>query len=653
VTGPALERWQAANQRHLFAAIAALSVRLAPDDAEVRARAEAAEREVTAAQADLGGPAAIDALATAFGLSPFERATLLLAVGTELVPGVGDLCARAAADTRRPWLTFALALSHLEGAHWSALAPNGPLHQFRLVELDAGDSRLHGRLHPAERVTAELCGVSSLDARLLPLVEPVPAPGGELAPSQAAAVTRVVAAWRRPRDGARCPVVQLCGPDLVAKHAVAAAAAAALGLSLHVLAAPDVTSLPHEREVLTRLWEREAVLSSSALVIDVDDADAPEVARQAVALAERLSTLVAISAREPLRMRRRSSLRVDVPRASPSEQQSLWGRLLGPAGANLNGAMAHVTSQFSLSLAGLRDASAEVLSRVAEGSETPLPSLAWQACRSQSRARLEDLAQRIDARAGWDDLILPPDESALLRDLAAHVRQRALVYETWGFARTSERGLGISALFAGISGTGKTLAAEVLARELSLDLYRIDLSQVVSKYIGETEKNLRRIFEAAEEAGAVLLFDEADALFGKRSDVKDSHDRYANIEVSYLLQRMEQYRGLAVLTSNMRNALDQAFLRRLRFIVEFPFPDFEQRLAIWRRVFPEGVPLGAIDWTRLGGLNIAGGTIRNIALAAAFSAADAGRPVEMTHLLRAARSEYRKLDKPLYDVELA
>jgi SpoVK/Ycf46/Vps4 family AAA+-type ATPase len=240
-----------------------------------------------------------------------------------------------------------------------------------------------------------------------------------------------------------------------------------------------------------------------------------------------------------------------------------------------------------------------------------------------------------------------------LRDLAAHVRQRALVYETWGFARTSERGLGISALFAGISGTGKTLAAEVLARELSLDLYRIDLSQVVSKYIGETEKNLRRIFEAAEEAGAVLLFDEADALFGKRSDVKDSHDRYANIEVSYLLQRMEQYRGLAVLTSNMRNALDQAFLRRLRFIVEFPFPDFEQRLAIWRRVFPEGVPLGAIDWTRLGGLNIAGGTIRNIALAAAFSAADAGRPVEMTHLLRAARSEYRKLDKPLYDVELA
>ncbi|HEY6039881.1 MAG TPA: ATP-binding protein, partial [Kofleriaceae bacterium] len=178
-------------------------------------------------------------------------------------------------------------------------------------------------------------------------------------------------------------------------------------------------------------------------------------------------------------------------------------------------------------------------------------------------------------------------------------------------------------------------------------------SQVVSKYIGETEKNLRKIFDAAEEAGAVLLFDEADALFGKRSEVKDSHDRYANIEVSYLLQRMEQYRGLAILTSNMRNALDQAFLRRLRFIIEFPFPDAAQRAQIWRRVFPADVPLGAIDWARLAKLNVPGGAIRNIALSAAFIAADAGASIEMPHLARAARAEYRKLEKPLSDAELA
>ena len=175
--------------------------------------------------------------------------------------------------------------------------------------------------------------------------------------------------------------------------------------------------------------------------------------------------------------------------------------------------------------------------------------------------------------AVWDDLVLPEAQKRLLREIAAHVRQRLKVYETWGFGHRSSRGLGISALFAGPSGTGKTMAAEVLANELRLDLYRIDLSQVVSKYIGETEKNLRRVFDAAEDGGAILLFDEADALFGKRSEVKDSHDRYANIEVSYLLQRMEAYRGLAILTTNMKDALDTAFLRRIRFVVQFPFPE--------------------------------------------------------------------------------
>jgi len=232
------------------------------------------------------------------------------------------------------------------------------------------------------------------------------------------------------------------------------------------------------------------------------------------------------------------------------------------------------------------------------------------------------------------------------------VRQRTTVYETWGFARSGSRGLGISALFAGASGTGKTMAAEVIADELRLDLYRIDLSSVVSKYIGETEKNLRRIFDAAEQGGVILLFDEADALFGKRSDVKDSHDRYANIEVSYLLQRMESYRGLAILTSNLKSSLDVAFLRRIRFAVQFPFPDAVQRAEIWRRAFPAGMPSAGLEPEALARLNVAGGNIRNIALNAAFLAADAGEPVRMRHLLRAARSEYAKLERPLTDAEL-
>ncbi|VVB73071.1 Proteasome-activating nucleotidase [uncultured archaeon] len=196
------------------------------------------------------------------------------------------------------------------------------------------------------------------------------------------------------------------------------------------------------------------------------------------------------------------------------------------------------------------------------------------------------------------------------------------------------------------------MAAEVLARDLHLDLYRIDLSSVVSKYIGETEKNLRRVFDAAEEGGAILLFDEADALFGRRSEVKDSHDRYANIEVSYLLQRMEAYRGLAILTTNMKNALDPAFLRRIRFVVQFPFPDVDQRREIWKRIFPQGAPLEGLDYRKLARLNIAGGNIRNIALGAAFLAADAGEPIRMGHLLKAAQSEYTKLEKPLTEAEV-
>jgi SpoVK/Ycf46/Vps4 family AAA+-type ATPase len=277
----------------------------------------------------------------------------------------------------------------------------------------------------------------------------------------------------------------------------------------------------------------------------------------------------------------------------------------------------------------------------------------WEACRAQARPRLDDLAQRIAGEAGWDELVLPPGQVQTLREVALHVRHRSRVYEQWGFGGRGSRGLGISALFAGPSGTGKTMAGEVLARELRLDLYRIDLSAVVSKYIGETEKNLRRVFDAAEEGGAVLLFDEADALFGKRSEVKDSHDRYANIEVSYLLQRMEAYRGLAVLTSNARDALDNAFLRRIRFVVHFPFPDAGQRAEIWRRVFPAATPTEGLDWTKLARLNVAGGNIRNIALSAAFLAADAGEPVRMPHLLRAARAEYAKLEKSLSDAETA
>jgi SpoVK/Ycf46/Vps4 family AAA+-type ATPase len=251
----------------------------------------------------------------------------------------------------------------------------------------------------------------------------------------------------------------------------------------------------------------------------------------------------------------------------------------------------------------------------------------------------------------WDDLVLPEHEQSVLRQVADQVAHRSRVYEGWGFGEKMSRGLGISVLFAGESGTGKTMAAEVVANHLRLNLYRIDLSAVVSKYIGETEKNLRRLFDAAEDGCAILFFDEADALFGKRSEVKDSHDRYANIEINYLLQRMEAYRGLAILATNMKSALDQAFLRRLRFVINFPFPAVAQRKAIWQKAFPAALPKDALDFDRLARLNMTGGNIHNVALNAAFLAARAGLPLGMPHILEAARSEFRKLDRPINEMD--
>ena len=246
------------------------------------------------------------------------------------------------------------------------------------------------------------------------------------------------------------------------------------------------------------------------------------------------------------------------------------------------------------------------------------------------------------AIAMWDDIVLPPQQLDLLHRIADQVEKRAQVYEAWGFGARMNRGLGITALFTGPSGTGKSMAAEVIANALRLNLYRIDLSAVVSKYIGETEKNLRRLFDAAEDGGALLFFDEADALFGKRSEVKDSHDRYANMEINYLLQRMEQYAGVAILATNKRTALDTAFLRRLRFVVTFPLPALAERRSIWEKAFPPEAPVEKLDYDRLSSLEATGATIRDIALHAAFLAARDGTPITTDLLMDAAKIELEK-----------
>ena len=407
------------------------------------------------------------------------------------------------------------------------------------------------------------------------------------------------------------------------------------------------------------LLDREALLAGAAFLVEEGDGEPSDRVPKIAAFADVTDAPLALGVREPMAAGHRAAVRLEVDLPGTAEQGVLWRRVLGGAAERWNGQIEGVAAQFRLGLREMQAAAAAAAvdsdgaasATGAHGAAVDATAL-WNACRAAARPRLDDLAQRIVPAAAWDDLVLPPAAKATLQEIAAQVRQRTRVYETWGFADKGARGLGISALFSGPSGSGKTMAAEVLASALALDLYRIDLSQVVSKYIGETEKNLRRVFDAAEAGGAILLFDEADALFGKRSEVHDSHDRYANIEVSYLLQRMEAYRGLAILTTNMKSALDTAFLRRLRFIVGFPFPDAAQRADIWRRIFPSAVPTDGLDVERLARLNVIGGSIRNIALNAAFLAAEAGAPVRMAHLAQAARSEYAKLEKPLTEAEI-
>ena len=624
--------WTEANQQYSLAALA-----------QVRAMIVRFLGEETVADenpAPAMPESALETLCGAFGLSEFERKVLLMCAGAEWDSRLGTVLRERA--------NFSLALAAFEGAHWSALSPSGPLRYWRLVHMREGEPITTAPLRIDERVLHYLAGLEVQDGGLRPLLRTVDA-RRSLAPSHESAAEQIAQAWRE-TDGVP-PVIQLCGSDTADKREVAAAACRKLGLGLKAIAARQIPQTATELDLFRRLMDRDAILSASALLVECDDADQNDANVETAirGLVENLRAGLVIAQRTARRIDHRSSVVVDTERPTFAEQNQIWREELSGDFPSLNGRAEMLAAQFSMGAAGIRS-TVEQARR--NGTGDPFSGL-WEACRLQSRPRLEGLAQRIEARATWDDLVVRPRQRNILRQIAIHVRSRAQVYESWGFAAKSHRGLGISAMFAGPSGTGKTMAAEVLANDVRLDLYRIDLSQVVSKYIGETEKNLRRVFDAADEGAAILLFDEADALFGKRSDVKDSHDRYANIEVSYLLQRMEAYRGLAILTTNRKSALDQAFLRRIRFVVEFPFPDAEQRAEIWRRVFPRATPTEGLEIDRLARLNASGAHIANIAMGAAFLAADAGEPVKMPHLLAAARSEFEKQERVLTESEVA
>jgi hypothetical protein len=660
--------WWLANQRYLMGCLA--PIRRALDIAQTGSETADADDPDPAEVADArqrlidsgAGEPPLDTLSKLFGLTGFEQAVLLLCAGVELDSRFSRLCAGLGA---RDGPSFALALSLLPEADWSALVPERPLRHRRLVRVGEAPTLSHAPLRIEERVLHYLTGFETLDPRLAGVLRPVdPASGGDLVPAHMDIARRLVSAWSQATAASESPVLQLRGHDLRRKLPVAAAVCAQLGRRLLHLQPQNVPSTRAELEEFLSLWGRDATLGKLGLLVDLHDESAQDPTRGAAAatLIGAAEGLVLVAVPDGLPGGERHQIAVDVGRPPLGQQREQWRAVLGEVADRLDDQIEGLVGQFDLSAPRIEAAWLDCRGRLlpptadrASLQRLPVDQIGaalWDSARSQARPHIDDVAQRVTPVATWQSLVVPEQVEDTLRQIAAQARHRRRVLEEWGFAAQGDHGLGVGALFAGPSGTGKTLAAEVLAADLRLDLYRVDLSVTVSKWLGETEKNLRRIFDAADDGGALLLFDEADALFGKRTAVKDAHDRYANVGVSYLLQRLEQYRGLAILTTNREDDLDQAFVRRLRFIVRFAFPNAALRLAIWSKVFPAAAPLEHVDPAKLARLNLAGGNIRNIAINAAFLAADEGSPVQMAHVLRATRSEYTKLRQTLVEQDV-
>ena len=624
---------QSSNRSFLLGQIARVQRKLRAQAA--RYFEQASELQSLAPSGPVGDqPTTFEQLCRIFILSDFEQEILLLCAGAELAVGWGQLCGAALGESRRRSPTFELAQAIADAPHWSAFSAPGPLRRWRLIEVGAGDSLMTSPLRIDERVLAYLLGIPGVDPRLTPWLSLVP-PGQPLVPSQQQQCDRIVLLWRS-QPGR---LINLWGPDLSGQLEIAATACRILGRIPYQL--ENFPKQEESQQQLLVLWQREQKLTQVGLLLKTEDDAIPT-----AWLGETLETAAVLS-RE--RCYASKTLGYGVMRPTVAEQRQLWQQALADDDIS-HERLTQIAGQFDFSTNQIHGAIAQARNDGAGASNWA--DVLWAVCRVQARPVLDELAQRLTLKEDWDDLILPDLQKQALKNMVAGVRSQYRVYHEWGFAQKQSRGFGISALFAGISGTGKTMAAGVIARTLELELYRVDLSAVVSKYIGETEKNLRQIFDAAESGSAVLLFDEADALFGKRSEVRDSHDRYANMEVSYLLQRMEAYRGVAILTTNLKESIDPAFIWRLQFIVKFPAPDFDQRLAIWQRVFPAQTPTQDLNYRLLAKLNVTGGLIRNIALTAAFLAADQNQPVTMEHLLQSARWEYSKLERPIPAAEI-
>ena len=620
-----------------------------PDSGRRRCRSRAV------ASADLGIELPLDLIRQRFELTDLEVDALLHCAAAELHPGYGRVFAYLNNDItrQRPSVGLILAVlcpgwaDRLRGRR--ELGPRSGLFHWGLVTARSGD-------HLAADLDADpavleflLGGLAAGPTAAAPGLDDLVVSGKERAAARQVAAYLGDAA----RHSLKSTVIVISGAAGAGRRSCAAAICAELGWRLRPSGAGE-TDAGFAAGVTRRIRDARLVGEVPGFYLPCGPDDEPSclaAVTEAVA-AGGGPAFVFPTAGEPPRLGdggRADVLRLHLGIPPAGARAQVWRQALGLHGIACSAEVAAriaVTYPFAVSRIRACAREAGLRAQVEGTRDADLATLA-RICRGQVSHRLDRLAQPVPSRHRWEDLVLPPDELSRLREIASAVRHRDRVMEEWGFGRTMSAGPGVSAIFFGPSGTGKTMAASILAGELGVALYRVDLSRVVSKYIGETERNLDALFEEARRSFAMLLFYEAEALFGKRSEVKDAHDRYANIEVAYLLQRMEQFDGIAILATNLRKHLDTAFLRRLQFAVEFPLPAMADRLRIWQRVWPRRAELGAdLDLEFMAGhLELSGGHIRNVALTAAYLAAQDASPISMRHLVAATRREMQKLGR--------
>jgi len=638
-------------------------VKLAPDeaqtlvDAQMRASQEVAL--VVEAARSCGQVLRLEHLCKVFGLDQFDLDALLIVVAINLDLRYERLYGYLQDDVTRKWPSVNLVLSLLCDSGEDRLlmlshfGEQAPLFKHNILEAtsESGAAKpglLNQALSLDESIVAWLLGRYSPRSELVS--------HATLGWPQQNEENRLLsaAAWPRLEHAvSERPVVVFYGPDGAAQLAAARLLAAHMQRPILTVDFKGVIDGGVSALDALRFALRDARLVDALPHITGWDACLTDAAPPRALLTELCAypDLVVIGGRTQWRAtgieRDRNLLWVEFPVPAYSRRRDLWTHFLGADASDNEQVLSALAGQFVLTSSQIRDSVASARD-MAAGQSSPVGSdQLFAAARSHSSPRLANLARKIVPRYDWGDLVLPEDQVTLLHEIVATVRGRPQVLEEWGVGRKLASSAGVTVLFAGPPGTGKTMAAEVMALELGLDLYKIDLSTVVSKYIGETEKNLERIFKEAETSNSILFFDEADSLFGKRSEVRDSHDRYANIEISYLLQRMEAYDGVTILATNLRANLDEAFTRRLQFAVDFPFPEEDYRLLIWKALFPPGVPRAPeIDFGLLAHrFKLAGANIRNVIVSAAYLAAADGAFVTMDHLMHGTRREMQKMGR--------